>query len=57
MLQKLLKDPVIQQCRLRATEAEGELDDDGFITQKQNVKGVTAFGSNKVVGNNDAGNK
>ena len=38
ILQKLLKDPVIQQCRLKRTE-EGV--DDEFIKSQQNMKGVT----------------
>ncbi|CAH1123181.1 unnamed protein product [Ceutorhynchus assimilis] len=43
ILQKLLKDPVIQECRLRRTvEAEGE---DGFITQVQDKKSALTFGA------------
>lgn len=41
VLQKLLKDPVIQQCRLRHTEEESE----EFITQIQDKKGITPFGA------------
>uniref|UniRef100_A0A336M8X8 General transcription and DNA repair factor IIH helicase/translocase subunit XPB n=1 Tax=Culicoides sonorensis TaxID=179676 RepID=A0A336M8X8_CULSO len=43
ILQKLLKDPVIQQCRLKRTgdEAEG----DGFITTVLDKKGVPTFGA------------
>ncbi|XP_030765835.1 general transcription and DNA repair factor IIH helicase subunit XPB [Sitophilus oryzae] len=41
ILQKLLKDPVIQECRLRRNvEEEG----DGFITQVQDKKNVPTFG-------------
>lgn len=36
ILQKLLKDPVIQQCRLKRTEGN-----DDFIKSQQNMKGVT----------------
>lgn len=32
VLQKLLKDPVIQECRLRKTVDEATKDKDGFIT-------------------------
>jgi DNA excision repair protein ERCC-3 len=43
VLQKMLKDSVIQQCRLRraivATDGSGENPDD-FITQVQGKKGV-----------------
>jgi hypothetical protein len=43
VLQKMLKDPVIQQCRLRrnvdAAEDSGE-NPDGFITQVHDKKGV-----------------
>lgn len=38
ILQKLLKDPVIQQCRLKRTEEGIE---DEFIKGQQNMKGVT----------------
>ncbi|XP_076272676.1 ATP-dependent DNA helicase hay [Rhynchophorus ferrugineus] len=42
ILQKLLKDPVIQECRLRRTaEEEG----DGFITQVQDKKNIPSFGA------------
>lgn len=42
ILQKLLKDPVIQECRLRrTTEEEG----DGFITQVQDKKNIPSFGA------------
>ncbi|XP_055624050.1 general transcription and DNA repair factor IIH helicase subunit XPB [Toxorhynchites rutilus septentrionalis] len=44
VLQKLLKDPVIQSCRLRRTNEEG----DGFITQTMEKKGITAFGTTKI---------
>ncbi|XP_053684118.1 general transcription and DNA repair factor IIH helicase subunit XPB [Sabethes cyaneus] len=44
VLQKLLKDPVIQSCRLRRTNEEG----DGFITQTVETKGITAFGMTKI---------
>jgi DNA excision repair protein ERCC-3 len=39
ILQKLLKDPVIQQCRLKRS-AEGA-DDDEFIKNQQSLKGVS----------------
>lgn len=43
VLQKMLKDPVIQECRLRRdtdeVEGSGENPDD-FITQVQDKKGV-----------------
>ncbi|KRT85080.1 helicase [Oryctes borbonicus] len=43
VLQKLLKDPVIQECRLRHNvEAEG---DEEFITQVQEKKNVPSFGA------------
>lgn len=38
VLQKLLKDPVIQQCRLKRTEENME---EEFIKDQQNMKGVT----------------
>ncbi|EAT34570.1 AAEL013205-PA [Aedes aegypti] len=44
VLQKLLKDPVIQSCRLRRTNEEG----DGFITQTMEKKAITAFGTTKI---------
>jgi DNA excision repair protein ERCC-3 len=43
VLQKMLKDPVIQQCRLRRNvdDADGSGENpDGFITQVQDKKGV-----------------
>ncbi|KFB53892.1 hypothetical protein ZHAS_00022338 [Anopheles sinensis] len=47
VLQKLLKDPVIQSCRLRRTEEEGG---DGFIKQTlEKGKGITAFGQTKLL--------
>lgn len=46
VLQKLLKDPVIQSCRLRRTEDETG---DGFIRQTvEKGKGITAFGQTKL---------
>ncbi|CRK92919.1 CLUMA_CG006574, isoform A [Clunio marinus] len=42
ILQKLLKDPVIQQCRLK--RSDGDATDGDFIKSNQNMKGVT-FGS------------
>uniref|UniRef100_A0A1B0DLY9 Helicase XPB/Ssl2 N-terminal domain-containing protein n=1 Tax=Phlebotomus papatasi TaxID=29031 RepID=A0A1B0DLY9_PHLPP len=42
VLQKLLKDPTIQQCRLKRLENET---DDGFLTQVQEKKGITTFGT------------
>ncbi|XP_065073582.1 general transcription and DNA repair factor IIH helicase subunit XPB-like [Ochlerotatus camptorhynchus] len=44
VLQKLLKDPVIQTCRLRRTNEEGE----EFITQTLDKKPITAFGTTKI---------
>lgn len=44
VLQKLLKDPVIQECRLRRN-VEGESDE--FITQIQDKKQIPSFNSNK----------
>ncbi|KAK7861741.1 hypothetical protein R5R35_014373 [Gryllus longicercus] len=44
VLQKLLKDPVIQECRLRRTE-EGTENADELITQVQDKKGIPQFGS------------
>ncbi|XP_050300771.1 general transcription and DNA repair factor IIH helicase subunit XPB [Anthonomus grandis grandis] len=43
ILQKLLKDPVIQECRLRRN-VEGE-SEEGFITQVQDKKNVPSFGA------------
>lgn len=46
VLQKMLKDPVIQQCRLRRSEGEGEgegeenVDANGFITTINDKKNV-----------------
>lgn len=40
VLQKILKDPVIQNCRLRRNLEEDESNPDGFITQQQEKKGV-----------------
>nr|CAD7263197.1 unnamed protein product [Timema shepardi] len=48
VLQKLLKDPVIQECRLRRNieGAGGEAENaDGFITQLQDKKSIPQFGS------------
>lgn len=48
VLQKMLKDPVIQQCRLRRNvdDADGSGENpDGFITQVQDKKGVPQFSS------------
>lgn len=43
VLQKMLKDPVVQECRLRrnvdAVDGSAE-NEDGFITQVQDKKGV-----------------
>lgn len=44
ILQKLLKDPVIQGCRLRRNTEEGE-GGDGFITQVQDKKNIPNFGA------------
>ncbi|XP_049808603.1 general transcription and DNA repair factor IIH helicase subunit XPB [Schistocerca nitens] len=44
VLQKLLKDPVIQECRLRRNVEDGA-EGDGLITQTQDKKGTTQFGS------------
>lgn len=43
VLQKLLKDPVVQSCRLRRTENDESVGPDGFITQIQDKKQVSAF--------------
>lgn len=43
VLQKLLKDPVIQECRLRRN-VDQEQTEDGFITQVQDKKNVPSFG-------------
>jgi DNA excision repair protein ERCC-3 len=43
VLQKMLKDPVVQECRLRRNvDAAGSTaeNEDGFITQVQDKKGV-----------------
>lgn len=40
ILQRLLKDPVIQTCRLKRT-AENEADTEAFIKSKHDLKGVT----------------
>jgi DNA excision repair protein ERCC-3 len=45
VLQKLLKDPIIQQCRLRRDENESTTAGDGFITSVLDKKGVPSFGS------------
>lgn len=45
ILQKLLKDPVIQQCRLKRSDDEG---DDDFIKTQQNMKGVV-FGQKATI--------
>ncbi|GFG37201.1 hypothetical protein Cfor_09331 [Coptotermes formosanus] len=48
VLQKMLKDPVVQECRLRrnvdAVDGSAE-NEDGFITQVQDKKGVPQFSS------------
>jgi DNA excision repair protein ERCC-3 len=48
VLQKMLKDPVVQECRLRrnvdAADCSAE-NEDGFITQVQDKKGVPQFSS------------
>lgn len=53
ILQKLLKDPVIQQCRLKRTADEGE--GDGFITNVLDKKGVPTFGSKTATTNSVPG--
>lgn len=48
VLQKMLKDPVVQECRLRRNvdAADGSAEnEDGFITQVQDKKGVPQFSS------------
>ncbi|GLV34549.1 haywire [Carabus blaptoides fortunei] len=45
VLQKLLKDPVIQECRLRRNAETEAVDKDGFITQVQDKKVVPNFGN------------
>lgn len=58
VLQKMLKDPVVQQCRLRRDAAEGEgegqenVDANGFITavnDKKNVPQVCTLNSSLSV--------
>lgn len=55
VLQKILKDPVIQSCRLKRTENE----EDGFITSLQDKTKPMAFGSKPADGgaNGSAGAK
>ncbi|XP_063224122.1 general transcription and DNA repair factor IIH helicase subunit XPB [Bacillus rossius redtenbacheri] len=49
VLQKLLKDPVIQECRLRRNVDEEEnVTADGFITQQQDKKNVPQFGAKQA---------
>ena len=43
VLQKMLKDPVVQECRLRRNLDSGDTDD--FITQVQDKKGVLPVSS------------
>ncbi|XP_066998978.2 general transcription and DNA repair factor IIH helicase/translocase subunit XPB [Anabrus simplex] len=56
VLQKLLKDPVIQECRLRhnVDEESGE-NTDGLITQVQEKKGLTQFGTKAGTSNGAGG--
>jgi DNA excision repair protein ERCC-3 len=49
ILQKLLKDPVIQECRLRRN-VENEEGGEEFITQIQEKKNIPTFGSKPVAG-------
>lgn len=50
VLQKLLKDPVIQECRLRRLDEDSETTVDGLITQVQDKKGGIQFGSKPGAG-------
>lgn len=50
VLQKLLKDPVIQECRLRRTAETENTDKDGFITQVLDKKIAPSFGTKPVAG-------
>lgn len=52
ILQKLLKDPVIQQCRLKRTEENIEGD---FIKNQEQIKGVS-FGASSKAGTSDGNN-
>lgn len=53
ILQKLLKDPVIQECRLRRNlENENE---EEFITQVQDKKNIPTFGSKQSSNEQDVG--
>ncbi|GAB0091966.1 General transcription and DNA repair factor IIH helicase subunit XPB [Sergentomyia squamirostris] len=52
VLQKMLKDPVIQQCRLKRTDTETE---DGFLTQIQEKKAITSFGTKLPPNSTDVG--
>jgi DNA excision repair protein ERCC-3 len=52
ILQKLLKDPVIQQCRLKRGEDNGE--DEEFIKNQQQLKGLT-FGGKAGTSSDAAG--
>lgn len=47
VLQRLLKDPVIQECRLKR-DAEADATQDGFIAGTIDKKGVTKFGAAAV---------
>ncbi|KAL1517370.1 hypothetical protein ABEB36_001140 [Hypothenemus hampei] len=52
ILQKLLKDPVIQECRLRRN-IEGETEQDILTTQIQDKKAGLAFGTNAPGSSNE----
>lgn len=49
ILQKLLKDPVIQECRLKRTVENETLTKEGFIAGTIEKKGVSAFSSKPKV--------
>lgn len=51
ILQKLLKDPVIQQCRLKRTEEE--TDSNGLIVQTLDKAGIPTFGASKTAQSTD----
>jgi DNA excision repair protein ERCC-3 len=55
VLQKLLKDPVVQQCRLRRDENEvAETTGDGFIASTIEKKGIPSFGNKPANGDKPA---
>lgn len=54
ILQKLLKDPVIQQCRLKRSEENDEVD---FIKNQEQMKGVTFKSSEANAETEEGGNE